>query len=88
MGAQQVSKHRGEAAPSCFQAARHVSNAVLQAAILFRSSVNLVQISEERREQLSTGVFVLADVTCRCCNTLLGWRYLSSENEVRLKRQQ
>ena len=53
-----------------------------QAAILFRSSVNLEEVLEHRREQLSTGVFVLADVVCRCCQNLLGWRYLSSENEV------
>ena len=53
-----------------------------QAAILFRSSVNLDQVADNRREQLSSGEFVLADVICRCCQTLLGWRYLSSESEV------
>ena len=53
-----------------------------QAAILFRSSVNLDQVAENRREQLSSGVFLLADVICRCCQNPLGWRYLSSEDEV------
>ena len=51
-----------------------------QAAILFRSSINLEEFAEHRREQLSTGVFVLADVFCRCCQSLIGWRYLSSES--------
>ena len=55
---------------------------VRQPALLFRAAINLDQDSKLREEQLSTGCYVLADVTCRACLSPMGWSYLHASNEV------
>ena len=51
-------------------------------AYLFRNTFNVETCAPERQEQLSTGMYVLADVQCRGCSTALGWRYISASSEV------
>ncbi len=55
---------------------------VQEPALLFRTAVNLERAAKLREEQLSTGCYVLADVTCRVCLSPLGWSYLHASNEV------
>ena len=55
---------------------------VQEPALLFRTAVNLERASKLREELLSTGCYVLADVTCRACLSPLGWSYLHASNEV------
>jgi len=50
-------------------------------AYLFRTSVNADVRGAPRQEVLSTGRYLLVDVTCRACCTLLGWQYLEAEKE-------
>lgn len=56
-------------------------------AYLFRSTVNVEAFAPERQEQLSTGMYILADVRCRSCFTPFGWRYISALSEVSIQLQ-
>lgn len=47
-------------------------------AFLFSSTVNIHCSPVERKEHLTSGVYVLSDVQCRGCATILGWRYLKA----------
>ena len=55
---------------------------VQQPALLFRTTLNMETSASLREEQLSTGCYVLADVTCRACLSPMGWSYLHASNEV------
>lgn len=55
---------------------------VRQPALLFKATLNLDTAASLREEQLSTGCYVLADVTCRACLSPMGWSYLHASNEV------
>ncbi|KAK9835611.1 hypothetical protein WJX74_004193 [Apatococcus lobatus] len=54
---------------------------VRQPALLFTVTLNLDTAASLREEQLSTGCYVLADVTCRACSSPMGWSYLHASNE-------
>lgn len=47
-------------------------------AFLFVKTSSLQYPTAERQEHLTSGVFLLKDVSCRGCGTVLGWRYLKS----------
>ena len=48
-------------------------------ALLFRHSINIQGIGASREECLSTGRYLLQDVCCRQCCSVLGWQYLQAE---------
>lgn len=52
-------------------------------AFLFNSSVNLSAVGAPRHEELSTGKYTLEDVGCRSCCSVVGWRYVWAERQVR-----
>lgn len=54
-----------------------------QPALLLRRVSNVERASEARRERLTSGVYELAAVRCRMCQTELGWRYLSAASQAR-----
>lgn len=49
-----------------------------KSAYLFSEVRNLEPASEPRKQQLSTGHFLLQDVRCKSCSTALGWTYLKA----------
>lgn len=51
-------------------------------AYLLRKTINVEVYAPERQEQLSTGMYVLADIRCRGCCTPMGWRYISAQSEA------
>eukprot|EP00210_Caulerpa_lentillifera_P006741 g6443.t1 len=53
--------------------------AAQQPAYLFKTAINIDPYSSVRNEQLTTGMYSLCDVQCRCCCSPLGWRYISAE---------
>lgn len=53
-----------------------------KAAFLFSKVLNTESSAEPRKQQLSTGVFLLQDVHCKTCSVPLGWSYIKSWNEV------
>lgn len=50
-------------------------------ACLFRDTVNMKCSSDERKEHLTSGIYTLADVQCRWCATVMGWRYLKADQK-------
>lgn len=56
-------------------------------ALLFRAAVNLEESLEARQERLSTGNYMLTDISCRGCTLLVGWRYLWAEREDQKYKQ-
>lgn len=54
-----------------------------QPALLLRRVLNVERAPEVRRERLSSGMYELAFVRCRLCQTELGWRYLSAASQAR-----
>lgn len=46
----------------------------------FRDTVNMTSM-DEREEHLTSGVYILADVQCKGCFTLMGWRYLKADSK-------
>lgn len=50
-------------------------------AYLFKAAVNVDPCSARREEVLTTGGYVLVDVHCRSCNTVLGWQYIAAKSE-------
>eukprot|EP00959_Pyramimonas_sp_CCMP1952_P133483 2791415-Pyramimonas_sp.AAC.1 len=47
-------------------------------AVLLRNVVNVWPYSARRVERLSTGEYQIVDVSCRICQTPLGWEYVSA----------
>lgn len=52
-----------------------------KSAYLFSKVVNLEPAAEPRKQQLSTGFFLLQDVRCKSCSTAFGWTYLKAWNQ-------
>ena len=51
-------------------------------AYLFKSAINVEPCSSRPREELlSTGGYVLVDVHCRGCSTVLGWQYIAAKSQ-------
>lgn len=50
-------------------------------AYLFKTAINVEPCSPSREELLSTGGYVLVDVHCRGCNTILGWQYVAAKSQ-------
>lgn len=50
-------------------------------AYLFKTAINVEPCSSRREEVLSTGGYVLVDVSCRGCSTVLGWQYIASKSQ-------
>lgn len=50
-------------------------------AYLFKSAINVEPCSPRRDELLSTGGYILVDVHCRGCNTVLGWQYVAAKSQ-------
>ena len=53
-----------------------------KAAFLFGKVLNLEPAAEPRKQQLSTGMFLLQDVRCRTCSTPFGWSYLKAWSQA------
>lgn len=53
-----------------------------KAAYLFGKVLNTEPAAEPRKQQLSTGLFLLQDIRCRSCSTPLGWSYLKAWSQV------
>jgi len=56
-------------------------------AFLFRETVNLEIVGNERKTTLSTGDYTLVDVHCRVCGTYLGWKYVSAPDNSEKYKQ-
>ena len=53
-----------------------------KSAYLFSKVANLEAMGLPRKQQLSTGHFLLQDVRCRSCSAAFGWTYLKAWNQV------
>ena len=56
-----------------------------KAAFLFGKVLNLEPAAEPRKQQLSTGTFLLQDMRCRTCSTPFGWSYLKAWSQASLR---
>jgi hypothetical protein len=52
-----------------------------KAAYLFSKVLNMEPAAEPRKQQLSTGHFLLQDVRCKSCSATFGWSYLKAWNQ-------
>ena len=53
-----------------------------KAAYLFGKVLNTEPAAEPRKQQLSTGMFLLQDVRCRSCSTPFGWSYIKAWSQA------
>ncbi|XP_051149293.1 protein yippee-like At4g27745 [Andrographis paniculata] len=49
-------------------------------AFLLCHAIN-IRVAKSQRRQLMTGVYTVADVFCKDCNSMLGWKYLKAEED-------
>ncbi|XP_051149295.1 protein yippee-like At4g27745 [Andrographis paniculata] len=49
-------------------------------AFLFSHAMN-IRLGRSRHRKLTTGEYILADIYCEDCNSLLGWKFLLAEDD-------